>query len=415
MEERADRITRQERYEGFQHPNRIWLPMFYLLPKELFHNHAQFMCLSRSPFSVLYEGKQSDLIDSQAFAQFIKNTYAQVIWRFIRIPGRRDRLTGIPGSMSDYSSNCPILQLTYEACEQLRLLLEETTYSLTSLCEMPPARQIAWPSLKGFYGMVSEMTARIIQEQNWQPIIDFTWENLTLEDFSEGLSRKKIDTFRRWHHTRTKVGKSMVSYDALLETASEKGYSFDIPDFEADPARIYEKREDAREISEDEQYHGWAVDGPFEKWLKGLEESGARKTSIFYDLLVEHGDSLSLEDRQLLALRSEGFTLAEIAEAAGFRSHSGVISRLKQIVCHCKEGTPLKPRRTASRTDNGHGFSLCRNCLRKEKPGKRDNRCRAYKQGSICAASDLTRIYKLHRKPLKKRWRRCIQGKTSAQ
>ena len=118
----------------------------------------------------------------------------------------------------------------------------------------------------------------------------------------------------------------MVSYDAQLETAVDSGYSFDIPDYEADPLKILEKREDALEISEDEQYHGWAADGPYDKWRKGLEE---KPSESWLEMLEEHCALLSMEDRRLC-------TYAEIAVIAGFSSHSGVIGRLKRVMEYCK-------------------------------------------------------------------------------
>ena len=167
----------------------------------------------------------------------------------------------------------------------------------------------------------------------------------------------------------------------------------------------------------------WIAPDMFSYLLKGLEE---KPSESWLEMLEEHGASQSLEDCQLLALRNEGYTHAEIAVIAGFSSHSGVIGRFKQIVGYCKDETPLKPRRNGKRGSGfysrsvgsiprrqgsarkvrlsiGNGFSLCRYCLRKEKPERCDDRRRVYKQGTICAASDLTRVCRLHSRPRKKR------------
>ena len=403
-----------------------WLFLFYRMPMELLQGKRAYTSIPRAPYEALHEEPFSSWIDSEAFICYIRTACAKVVWRFLRVPARKDSYQRMPDSISYYSADCPIVQLANEAAEHMRSMPEIASPSLGA---MPVKWKFPWPSLQDFYGMVAELTDRIVEEQNWQPIIDYTWKHLTLEDFSAKRSHRKTDTQRRWDHKRTKIGRSMISYDSLLETAAESGYNFDIPDYEADPLKILEKREDALEISEDVQYHGWAVDGPYDKWLKGLEEKTSER---LLEMLEERGDSLSLEDRQLLALRNEGYTLAEIAVIAGFSSHSGVIGRLKQIVVYCKDGTPLKPRRNGKRGGGfysrfvgsiprrkgsvhkarlyiGNVFSLCRYCLRKDKPGRCDDLCRAYKQGTICAASDLTKVCQLQSKPRKKRACCCEQ------
>ena len=320
-------------------PNAAWLALFYRIPRELLQGKSEYISIPRAPYEALHEEPFSLWIDSEDFIRFIQTTCAKVVWRFFRVPARKGAYQRMPDSISDYSADCPIVQLASEAAGHMRRMPEIASPSLDA---MPAKWKFPWPSLQDFYGMVAELTDRIVAEQNWQPIIDYTWKHLTQEDFSAKRSNRKTDTQRRWDHKRTKVGRSMVSYDAELETAAENGYSFDIPDYEADPLKILEKREDALEISEDEQYHGWAADGPYDKWLKGLEE---KPSESWLEMLEEYGASLSLEDRQLLALRNEGYTHAEIAVIAGFSSHSGVIGRFKQIVGYCKDETPLKPRR----------------------------------------------------------------------
>lgn len=52
-----------------------------------------------------------------------------------------------------------------------------------------------------------------------------------------------------------------------------------------------------------------------------------------------------------------------------------------------------------------NGFTSCRYCLREDKPAKRDNRCRTYRSGTICAACDHSHMKPMRSKPRPKHTR----------
>lgn len=74
---------------------------------------------------------------------------------------------------------------------------------------------------RNFDALVCTLTLKIIEEQDWQPMIDELWLNRTVEDFDETrVSRERIDSYRKWHHTRTNVG-TPVSMEQMQEDCED--------------------------------------------------------------------------------------------------------------------------------------------------------------------------------------------------
>lgn len=403
-----------------RHPNWIWLPLFYQLPKELLEGKSEYLSLPRCPYDVLHSNNSIDMLNADCFVTFVRTTYAKVVWRFFMVPNKSGSYISMPCNCSDFSTDSSLWQLAYGASEQMREIMDGSSLSLRCLSDMPASRKVAWVPLKDYYRMVSEMTTRIVREQNWQPAIDYLWENLTLEDFSDHNSKKKIDAYRKWHHTRTKVGRQMLSYEAMLEQAEDGGYSFDLADTSMEPAQFYDKYIEGPKVDEANEYHGWAADGPYDEWLEKRADIYYKEHSEFLKILKCSGNELSVEDRQVLALRNERFTVSRIAQIMGYKSHAAVTNRLKRVEAYCSNeaatakatrGSPfyswryrcwIRIRRRALMRDLyvTNGFTSCRYCLREGKPAKRDNRCRTYRSGTICAACDHS-----HMKPMRSKLR----------
>lgn len=411
-----------------------YLPLFFCLPRELFRDHLEYMRLSRDPHAPV----RDSALTSSGFAHFIEKTYANAIWKHIQIP-KKGGHARMDSPMSDFCENFALWQLVYSAVDYVRAILEETEYSSQKLASMPEGGEVPWMSKADFDKLMEGITDRIVREQGWQPTIDYVWKNRTQEDYSERNSRKKIDTYRQWHHTRTEAGAKMVSIEAAQEQASANGGSFDIADEEADPAlreirtKFDEDDDDDDPFNnEDEEYHGWAQDGDYDEWLAAKIRQQRRSMSEYNRILSsDFGRSLCHEDRQLVALRNEELTHKELAKLQGFSSHTGVINRLKHIKeCH-EAKKPVSPRRKRLVPEDAQinraerktrlyfrdkqypyqsfylcsprAFTLCRNCLKKFNPGKRDSCCAIYRKNGICAASNLSYVYYMHCRPRKKR------------
>ena len=410
--------------------------MFYCLPSSSFAG-SSLCALPRRPHEI-WAGQYDGQINSATFPDFIRKAYAKAIWKHIRIP-KKDKYVRMDSPMADFSENFGLWQLVYSALDYVRAILEETEHSLQSLATLPEGSEVAWMSEKYFDSLMESITDRIVQEQGWQPIIDYLWQNRTLEDYSEKNSWKKIDTYRQWHHTRTEAGAKMISIEAAQEQAAANGGSFDIADEEADPAlreirTKYDEDDDADDPfnNEDEEYHGWGQDGDYDEWLAAKIRQQRRSMSDYNNILSsDFGRSLCHEDRQLVALRNEEFTHKELAKLQGFSSHTGVIKRLNHIEEYYKAEKPVSPRRKKQVSDDiqihraekkiwlyfrdkkypyrriylcsPRAFTLCRNCLKKFDPGKRDSCCSLYRKNGICAASDLSYIYYMQCRPRKRR------------
>lgn len=123
-------------------------------------------------------------------------------------------------------------------------------------------------------------------------MIDELWLNRTVEDFDETrVSRERIDSYRKWHHTRTNVG-TPVSMEQMQEDCEDG--TKDI----ADP------------------------NGEFEH-----EVLNELRLKSFMETLLER-------DREILKLKMQGMTDQKIAEKVGFKNHSAVVKRRKQIAEH---------------------------------------------------------------------------------
>lgn len=83
-------------------------------------------------------------------------------------------------------------------------------------------------SYQHFGNMVGNLTDLIVQEQNWQPMIDAIWNNRQVCDYTRKNINKK-DFMRSWTHSRTA---QHIPFDELLEegTTVDGEQLFDIAD-----------------------------------------------------------------------------------------------------------------------------------------------------------------------------------------
>mgnify|MGYP002581912187 FL=1 len=125
----------------------------------------------------------------------------------------------------------------------------------------------------------------VVEEENWQPMIDAIWENRTVEDYENKNSVVRKDFMRHWNHDRS--GKS-ISLEELVE---EGGDIMNV----ADPRAEFERK----------------------VLSQGQIDAFARQ--------------LSEQDREILRLRMEHHTEQQIADAVGFKTASAVHKRIAKI------------------------------------------------------------------------------------
>ncbi|MEE0299602.1 MAG: hypothetical protein UD963_09950 [Christensenellales bacterium] len=271
-----------------------WLPMFYLLPKEYVQKRSVYLSLPRCPYAIWNTHQYDELVNSDAFLEMIWDSYAWAIWNCFLVPDKTGKRKWMPTNINYYSGNFPLWRLAYTIMNHIRKKLEDDQIlTFSRLLCLRPGMEFSWCTTAQFDALVCTLTLKIIEEQHWQPMIDELWLNRTVEDFDETrVSRERIDSYRKWHHTRTNVG-TPVSMEQIQEDCEDGMKDIADPDSEFEHEVLNELR------------------------LKSFMET------------------LSERDREILNLKMQGMTDQKIAEKVGFKkNHSAVVKRRKQIAEH---------------------------------------------------------------------------------
>ncbi len=142
--------------------------------------------------------------------------------------------------------------------------------------------ELPWLSYRPFGNLVGNLTELIVKEQNWQPMIDVVWNNRQVNDCS-GKNVNKRDFMRSWTHSRTA---QHISIEEVLET-------------------------------------GVKLDG--ERLFEIAEPRGKFESQVLSELHMEQFKSrLREQDKQILQMWYEGYSLKEIAIQVGFKTPCAV-------------------------------------------------------------------------------------------
>lgn len=145
---------------------------------------------------------------------------------------------------------------------------------------------------------LSRMMNLLLQVQDVPKLYKYLSKNGAHEDFDENVyeNYSKISFHRKWNHLRTKTGKPVPLTNALMETI---------------PA-------DAEQI---------ATQG-IDLGLMAVPSS----EELYHQILNAFIDTLGNDiDRQIMYMRADGKTQAQIAEALGYANHSPVVKRLQRL------------------------------------------------------------------------------------
>ena len=273
-----------------QSSNLSWLTLFYALPKELVAKRPEYLELPRNIHQLLQSEEHKKLIKSDTFLELVWDCYAWAAWQYFQVPGKDGTYRDIPGDWSHYSGDFPFWRLSYEIQKHFRSKFEtEMEWSFQKLFLMDKDDELPWLSYQHFGNLVGNLTDLIVQEQNWQPMIDEIWNNRQVNDYT-GKNVNKKDFMRSWTHSRSA---QHISFDELLEegTTVDGEQLFDI----ADPRSEFES----------EVIHKFYMDD-----FKG---------------------KLSEVDSRILQMRYDGHSLKEIAAAVGFKTPSAVSKHIEKI------------------------------------------------------------------------------------
>ena len=253
-----------------QDSNLSWITLFYTLPKELVEKRPAYLELPRNIRQLLHSEGYRKLIESETFLELVWDCYAWAAWQFFQVPGKG----GVKHDILKY------FRQKFET---------EMEWSFQRLFLMDKDSELPWLSYQHFGNLVGNLTDMIVEEQNWQPMIDEIWNNRQVADYT-GKNINKRDFLRSWNHSRTA---EHISLEDMLENgASINGEQlYDI----ADPR------------------------GEFES------------TVLTEQSMKQFKDKLTEQDRKILQLRYEGYSLKEIAEKTGFKSPSAVSKRIEKL------------------------------------------------------------------------------------
>ena len=266
--------------------------MFYALPKELVIKRKDYLNIPRNPYEVLYTDKYNYLINDDVFLQLIWESYAWSVWQFIQVP-RRDGYGNIPGKWTDYSGDFPLWRLCFVIQNYFRKKFEyEMEWSFQKLYMMPKEMQIPWLTYQQFSNLIGNLTDMIVEEQNWQPMIDEIWKNRQIEDYSERKSTYKRDFINKWYCSCDKK-KSPIFLDEAIKSGEEISEELLV--------QLPSPRED------------------FETRILSKQ-----KVEAFFE-------TLDGKDKRILQMRMDGCTLEQIAKFAGYKTPSAVYKRIQKI------------------------------------------------------------------------------------
>lgn len=266
------------------------LPMFYLLPKEFVEIKPKYMDMPRNLHQALKSTKHVETIADDAFVEFVWDCYAWTIWQYLRVPGKNGQYRSIPGHWNQYSGDFPLWRLSYGIFGQMvEKIKNEHGWSTRTISLMGKNLRVRWLNYSEFHAMICDFTNQIIEEQNWQPMIDEVWNNRQPEDYY-GKSRNKYDFMRTWNHSRQS---KPVSIEEMTESGAviDGKITFDVED-----------------------PHGEFTD------------------NVDYEVDIERfRQSLSEKDMKILQMRNDGYTMQEIADELGYKSASAVKKRIDKM------------------------------------------------------------------------------------
>ena len=152
---------------------KAWLTLFYSLPQEFVSKRPVYLNFPRCPYEVLRTDKYDSLIKDDTFLELVWDCVAWSAWQYFEIPyqngsGYRE----IPGSAAQYSGDFPLWRLSYSMLPLLRDKFEVSGFSFQQLYNVPEGTELPWLTYQQFGNLIGTLVPEIIQEQNWQPMID---------------------------------------------------------------------------------------------------------------------------------------------------------------------------------------------------------------------------------------------------
>ena len=271
--------------EPVEYRNSQYIPAFLFLPAEIMAcEPIEFRSISRNVQKLLRDPKTIAQVESDVFLLGIILGYSLLVW-----PAMGQKCTPESYSQNDPAtllSRTPSYWITMledagillDAWEWLQVFRNvDGDFGIVHLAEIMPTIEALVPQTMAKYHMTET--------------IQIARENPCHEDFGHTNSTQKRDFRRKWKHSR--AGTAVLSLEDLQEEAEAAGKTLQWEPVDLEPA------------VEDSVLNRVVAD----QFLGMINET----------------------DREILRLRYLGFTLSEIAEKLGFKTHSAVQKRIQKL------------------------------------------------------------------------------------
>ena len=264
--------------------NAEYISAFYFIPKSILDKCGEEInSIPRNPRKLLQDRRAIEIIESDLFKLVIIDAYAFMVWPFMGLGAKRDIYSGYePSWRYAHAASIWIKGMEDEGVipKSQEILKSSNVYEdLGYISEEEISETFTW------------LVPKIMAKHNMNEIIAVAAEYRCFEDFDYRKSRQKIDFYRKWYHTRSKI--SVESLDEIKEKYAENtdGMEWDIPDDNVNVESMV------------------------------LEPIAVNKFL----------DTLSETDRKILTMRMDDVTLEKIAEELGFKTHSAIHKRIRKI------------------------------------------------------------------------------------
>ncbi len=254
------------------------LPLFYFLPEEIVLAQPTLSKVPRKIRTVFNSQEMTNLVESDSFFGELADSVAALVFPHF----------GFRGWKEDYTGYFPVWKLTYALPLWLDALNKEINLNLQTLLNIPSNIEIPFMPNEYIYVTMQQIVKRVIEEQNWKPMLEVIKEMPCDEDFEPRNSNVKKDFLRKWYHTRNKKVKS-ISLESYLD-------------------------------DENNSFHDM-VD----------HSSSFEEAIVAEDYANGFIETLSEKDMEILNMRMNGFTYEKIATMLGYKTHSGIVKRMKII------------------------------------------------------------------------------------
>lgn len=159
---------------------------------------------------------------------------------------------------------------------------------MRALFALPPDYEIPFCDPEDVRQVMKQVVEQTIEEQGWGPMLEVIRDVPCEEDFENWDTNVRKDFLRKWYHTRSKRVQ-IVSLEECMEDEDSNIHS--LPDPKGD-------------------------------FMEQVESE---------DFCQRFKATLSQKDMAILELRVERYTLEEIADRLGYKTHSAVVKRMEAI------------------------------------------------------------------------------------